>query len=201
MSVDRAAVERALLRVSQGLRQAAAELNALDAVVGDGDLGTTLGRCASALDGAPLADGTVADLLQEAGARCAAASGSSFATLLGAALRAAARACRQAAIPHTLGDGDIAQLLGHAAAAVARLGEAQEGDKTLLDALLAVQRSRPLDGTPWTVLYAEQALQAALQALHAQPGRIGRARLHAGRVAAYDDPGMVAVLRMVQSLL
>ena len=201
MSVDRAAVERALLRVSQGLRQAAAELNALDAVVGDGDLGTTLGRCASALDGAPLADGTVADLLQEAGARCAAASGSSFATLLGAALRAAARACRQAAMPHTLGDGDIAQLLGHAAAAVARLGEAQEGDKTLLDALLAVQRSRPLDGTPWTVLYAEQALQAALQALHPQPGRIGRARLHAGRVAAYDDPGMVAVLRMVQSLL
>ena len=201
MSVDRAAVERALLRVSQGLRQAAAELNALDAVVGDGDLGTTLGRCASALDGAPLADGTVADLLQEAGARCAAASGSSFATLLGAALRAAARACRQAAIPHTLGDGDIAQLLGHAAAAVARLGEAQEGDKTLLDALLAVQRSRPLDGTPWTVLHAEQALQAALQALYPQPGRIGRARLHAGRVAAYDDPGMVAVLRMVQSLL
>ena len=201
MSVDRAAVERALLRVSQGLRQAAAELTALDAVVGDGDLGTTLGRCASALDGAPLADGTVADLLQEAGARCAAASGSSFATLLGAALRAAARACRQAAIPHTLGDGDIAQLLGHAAAAVARLGEAQEGDKTLLDALLAVQRSRPLGGTPWTVLHAEQALQAALQALHPQPGRIGRARLHAGRVAAYDDPGMVAVLRMVQSLL
>jgi len=200
MSVDRAAVERALWRVSQGLRQAAAELNALDAVVGDGDLGTTLARCANALDGTPLADGTVADLLQEAGARCAAASGSSCATLLGAALRAAARACRQAAMPHALGDGDMAELLGHAAAAVARLGEAQEGDKTLLDALLAVQRSKPLDGTPWTVLHAEQALHAALQALHPQPGRIGRARLHAGRVAAYDDPGMVAVLRMVQAL-
>jgi dihydroxyacetone kinase-like protein len=200
MSVDRAAVERALWRVSQGLRQAAAELNALDAVVGDGDLGTTLARCANALDGTPLADGTVADLLQEAGARCAAASGSSFATLLGAALRAAARACWQAAMPHALGDGDMAELLGHAAAAVARLGEAQEGDKTLLDALLAVQRSKPLDGTPWTVLHAEQALHAALQALHPQPGRIGRARLHAGRVAAYDDPGMVAVLRMVQAL-
>ena len=148
----------------------------------------------------PLADGTVADLLQQAGARCAAASGSSFATLLGAALRAAARACRQAAMPHTLGDGDMAELLGHAAAAVARLGEAQEGDKTLLDALLAVQRSRPLDGTPWTVLHAEQALHAALQALHPQPGRIGRARLHAGRVVAYDDPGRVAVRRMLQSL-
>lgn len=200
MSVDRTAVERALWRVSQALRQAADELNALDAVVGDGDLGTTLARCASALDGTPFADGTVADLLQEAGARCAAASGSSFATLLGAALRAAARACRQAAMPHTLGDGDMAELLGHAAAAVARLGEAQEGDKTLLDALLAVQRSRPLDGTPWTVLHAEQALHAALQALHPQPGRIGRARLHAGRVATYDDPGMVAVLRMVQAL-
>jgi dihydroxyacetone kinase-like protein len=76
---------------------------------------------------------------------------------------------------------------------VARLGEAQEGDKTLLDALLAVQRSRPLDGTPWTVLHAEQAL-------HPQPGRIGRARLHAGRVATYDDPGMVAVLKMLQAL-
>jgi dihydroxyacetone kinase-like protein len=200
MSVDRAAVERALWRVSQGLRQAADELNALDAVVGDGDLGTTLVRCASALDGTPLADGTVADLLQEAGARCAAASGSSFATLLGAALRAAARACRQATMPHTLGDGDMAELLGHAAAAVARLGEAQEGDKTLLDALLALKRSRPLDGTPWTVLHAEQALHAALQALHPQPGRIGRARLHAGRVAAYNDPGMVAVLRMLQAL-
>ena len=92
MSVDRTAVERALSRVSQGLRQAADELNALDAVVGDGDLGTTLARCASALDGTPFADGTVADLLQDAGARCAAASGSSFATLLGAALRAAALA-------------------------------------------------------------------------------------------------------------
>lgn len=200
MSVDRAAVERALLRVSRGLRQAAAELNALDAVVGDGDLGTTLARCASALDGTPLTGVTVADLLQESGARCAAASGSSFATLLGAALRAAARACRQAAMPHALGDGEIVELLGYAAAAVARLGKAQEGDKTLLDALLAVQRSRPLDGTPWTVLHAEQALHAALQALHPQPGRIGRARLHAGRVVAYDDPGMVAVLRMLQSL-
>jgi dihydroxyacetone kinase-like protein len=199
MSVDRAAVERALLRVSQGLRQAADELNALDAAVGDGDLGTTLAHCASALDGAPLT-GAVADMLQEAGARCAAASGSSFATLLGAALRAAARACRQATMPQALGDGDIAELLGQAASGVARLGEVQEGDKTLLDALLAVQRSRPLDGTPWAVLHAEQALHAALQALHHQPGRIGRARLHAGRVAAYDDPGMVAVLRMVQSL-
>ena len=200
MSFDRAAVEAALLRVSQGLRQAADELNALDAVVGDGDLGTTLARCASALDGAPLAGGTVADLLQDAGARCAAASGSSFATLLGAALRAAARACRQTTMPQALGDGDIAELLGQAASGVARLGEVQEGDKTLLDALLAVQRSRPLDGTPWAVFHAEQALHAPLQALHHQPGRIGRARLHAGRVAAYDDPGMVAVLRMVQAL-
>jgi dihydroxyacetone kinase-like protein len=200
MRVDRAAVERALLRVSQGLRQAADELNALDAVVGDGDLGTTLARCADALDGVPFVGGTVADLLQEAGGRCAAASGSSFATLLGAALRAAARGCRQAGVSHTLGDVALGELLGCAAAGVAHLGEVQEGDKTLLDAMLAVQHSRPLDGTPWTVFHAEQALHAALKALHHQPGRIGRARLHAGRIAAYDDPGMVAVLRMVQSL-
>jgi dihydroxyacetone kinase-like protein len=47
---------------------------------------------------------------------------------------------------------------------------------------------------------ASDAARAALDAFRDKPNRIGRARMFADKTIGMDDPGMVALLRMVDAL-
>ena len=80
-------------------------------------------------------------------------------------------------------------------------GGASLGDKTVLDGLHAVATA--LAASPETEdarQVASAASHAALEAFRDKPNRIGRARMFADKTIGLDDPGMVALQRMIDSL-
>ena len=200
--VDGPRLREALMRWCDALQAAAPELNALDARLGDGDLGSTLAKCADnvrsscAGDAAPLGAA-----LKQCAMDCAKASGSSFGTLLSVGFLAAAKAV--AAHP-SLDRDALVDTLMQAHAALSSRGGAANGDKTMLDSLQAVAdavRAAPAPGDAAALKSAARTgAQQALDAFRDKPNRIGRARMFADRTIGMDDPGMVALLRMAQSL-
>ena len=197
--VSPADVKAALGRWCDGLEKAAPELNALDARLGDGDLGATLDKCArNVRDALPGVDARFDTLFKACAGACAKASGSSFGTLLAVAFLTAAKAVGDAA---TLDERAVSRLLDACVAALAARGGASLGDKTMLDAIDAIARA--LERTPGTADARRVAVDAANEALvhfRDKPNRVGRARMFADKSVGLDDPGMVAVLRMAESL-
>jgi phosphoenolpyruvate---glycerone phosphotransferase subunit DhaL len=186
-------------RIAGEMEAAAADLNDLDARIGDGDLGVTMVRCARAVRD------VLADLPDDVGMalmKCTQAitgtAGSSFATLLASAMMSAAKATRgKTEVPWS----DIGALLGDAAEAIRTRGKASPGDKTVLDAVLAAAEAARGKDTPALVLGATaDAVDAALDRLRDQPNKVGRARILAEKSIGIDDPGMVAFRRMVKAL-
>ncbi len=199
--LDAASLTRALARCCDALEAAAPELNALDARLGDGDLGTTLAKCAANLRellAAPPA--SLPALLKGCAQACARASGSSFGTLLAVAFLTAAKTVdgREA-----LDLEALVHLLDEVGAALSQRGGAAQGDKTMLDSLAAIASAlrHAKERSPEVLKVAAQtATGQALDAFRNRPNRIGRARMFAERSMGLDDPGMVAVQRMVQAL-
>lgn len=195
-------LQTVLERWCDALEAAAPELNALDGQLGDGDLGTTLDKCAAhvrVVFQAPPAQLGV--LLAACAQACARASGSSFGTLLAVGFLSAAKG---AAGRETLDAEALTQLLAGALQAISDRGGAALGDKTMLDSLHAIigalQKQGPGAEAPALKAAARAAAGEALEAFRGQSNRIGRARMFADRSIGLDDPGMVAVLRMAQAL-
>jgi dihydroxyacetone kinase-like protein len=200
MRMNTAQLHQAFLRWATAMEQAAPELNALDGELGDGDLGVTLSQCAHqvriALRQAPE---SVPGILRAASQACADASGSSFGTLLASGLLSAAKWLEGGQAAHR---ATLPQLLRHVIEKLSARGGASLGDKTLLDALHAIAQA--IQGAPPQAALAAVARDAAEQALkdfRGRPCRAGRARMFADKSAHLDDPGMVAVWRMTQSLV
>jgi dihydroxyacetone kinase-like protein len=200
--VDARCLEAALARWCDALEAAAPELNALDARLGDGDLGTTLEKCAGNVRELLQCAPTPLDALLKACAQaCARASGSSFGTLLAVGFLSAAKS---AAARDSLDRGVLVQLLSAALESLSQRGGAALGDKTMLDSLhaiiLSLAAQKPGAELPAMKAAAVIATGHALDAYRGLPNRIGRARMFAERSVGMDDPGMVAVQRMVQAL-
>jgi dihydroxyacetone kinase-like protein len=197
--LDVAGLRSALARCCDALESAAPELNALDARLGDGDLGTTVSKCAGNLRellAAPPA--TLEALLKGCAQACARASGSSFGTLLAVAFLTAAKTAGQR---EALDRDTLVALLDTVGQALSQRGGAVPGDKTMLDSLVAIVGA--LRNEPDAAALKDAARTGAQQALNAfrgQPNRVGRARMFAERSIGLDDPGMVAVQRMVQAI-
>jgi dihydroxyacetone kinase-like protein len=189
----------ALERWCAAMKQAAPELNELDARIGDGDLGATLEKCAIHVGQAlPAADDSLAGIFKACAAACAKASGSSFGTLLAVGCMSAARTTAGLAC---LDRAALVALLEQALAQLSARGGAALGDKTMLDSLDAVKRA--IAEAPEGASLAGAVTAAAGQALdefRARPNLIGRARMFAERTIGMDDPGMVAILRMAQAI-
>jgi len=100
-----------------------------------------------------------------------------------------------------LGRADLATLLGEVVATLSARGGANLGDKTVLDALQAVHLAMA-DASEEEDLrrIAIDAVGEALDAFRDKPNRIGRARMFADKTIGMDDPGMVALKRMVESI-
>jgi dihydroxyacetone kinase-like protein len=80
-------------------------------------------------------------------------------------------------------------------------GGASLGDKTMIDSLQAItqalSKAQPQDDL---AALARNAAANAIEEFRNKPNRIGRARMFAEKSVGMDDPGMVAVLRMTESL-
>ena len=179
----------AILALLDQIDLEAEELNRLDGVAGDGDLGVTMGIAGRAireeLESNKPADMPAAlTLLGKTTARKAPSTGG---TLLAGALMRAARTAKQPNVSYSL-------LLGSGIDAIKELGNAQVGEKTMLDALApALDAARKAEDTgagPAAVARAAgDAARAAAKATSTLPARHGRAGWLAERAQGSPDAG------------
>jgi dihydroxyacetone kinase len=195
-SVIRATLER--------LKQDAPLLNELDRAVGDGDLGTSLSRAADAvleaLPGLPLID--PAGTLRSLGLLFQKTIGGTSGPLYGVLFLRAAGFLKNAGEHGPIAWADS---FGEGTRAVAALGGAQAGDRTMLDALLpaaaalrsALDRGASVSGA---VDAAARAARAGAVATETMPPRRGRSSYLGERALGHPDPGAVAVTTWLEAL-
>lgn len=186
--------------VSEDVRAACDELNRLDAVAGDGDLGVTMTSAADAV--LALVDELEAMppelALRRLGMEIARRAPSTAGTLVATALLAASRVEVRTEQPL----GGAARRVAAAQEAIEARGHAKVGDKTMLDALNPVAIS--LEESARDGLSLEDALaRAATAAREGADGtrklraRVGRAGWLADRSEGSDDAGARLVAIMV----
>ena len=199
MSLDRDALVAGLERLGPAMERDAALLNAADGALGDGDLGVTMTR------GMGLVLEQTGEMPQDMGQAlltCAQAftksSGSSYGTLLATGLMAAAKAVRgETEVP----PARVSALLAAARDAMQARGKAELGGKTVLDSLDAMARATDGLSEPDAVAAAAaRAADAALEEFRDRPATVGRARIFGDKSVGMDDPGMLAMARIVHAL-
>ncbi len=193
-------LRRAAARLAEGMKQAAPGLNELDGALGDGDLGITMARGTERLaaEAASFPDDVGMALLQCAQVFTKSAA-STYGTLFATGLMAAARATRgRPEVPWS----ELPSILEAAIEAMSKRGKGSLGDKTVLDAVEAVRQGVAGLDDPAAALSkaAVRAVQDALGRLRDQPFKQGRARIFGAKGIGLDDPGMVAFLRVLESL-
>jgi dihydroxyacetone kinase-like protein len=189
-----------LTKITKKLEESADELNTLDAVLGDGDIGISLVRGGrSLLTELPnLPD----DNLGLAFAKCAQAitkiSGSTCGTLLATGLLSAAKATSgKQQVPWS----EVSALLASGVDAMARRGKCALGDKTVVDAVEAARSAAEgVDDPATLVLRTNEAVATAIETFRGQASRQGRARMFPDRSIGNPDPGMVAFKRILEAL-
>lgn len=196
MAIATPDLRAAIWRIHEGIAPVSAELNELDGRLGDGDLGVTLlngfTNLAEAADDLPDDFGMA---LFTCAKQMTKASGSSFGTLMATALMAAGKQTKGRT---DIGAEDIPALLETAQAAMIARGGASLGDKTLLDAMDAIISELSANPATGDMLgRAEAAAKRALADFIGKPNKIGRARIFGDKTIGMDDPGMVAVLRLI----
>lgn len=199
MALDTPTLRHGLALIAEKMEASADELNTVDGALGDGDLGVTMTRGMREI--MKVAD----DLPDDVGMAlfgCAQAftriSGSSFGTLLATGLMSAAKACRgRTEVPWS----EMSGLLEGAVQAMSARGKAELDQKTVLDPLDAAAKAAAdrSDGT--AVLAAiDRAIDETMDAFRDQQAQVGRARIFGEKSVGLDDPGMVALRRMVDGL-
>lgn len=188
------------------LKEQQEELGRLDAFAGDGDHGVGMVRgaengLAAARDLAEQGGGAQT-VLAGAGALWSERAGGTSGALWGSVLAAAGQA---------LGDSEPVDAQAHARAArqaldaLLRVGGAQPGDKTMLDAFVPAVETLEAEiqaGTPTQEAWrkAADAAEAAAQATTPMRPRIGRARPLADRSVGHPDAGAVSLAHIVRTI-
>ena len=204
-SVNAETVHRWLKQAAASLHEQRDYLTQLDAAIGDADHGTNMDRGFTAvveklntLDGS-LPPGKV---LTTAGATLVSTVGGASGPLWGTALRRAGRALgdREAF------DGpDLAAALGAALDGVVELGAAQEGDKTMVDALAPAVRmlnERLSGGAALSdaLAAAQTASEEGMRATVPLQAIKGRASYLGERSIGHQDPGATSTWIIVGAL-
>ncbi len=194
------ALRRAVLAVADALVAAEPRLTELDSRAGDGDLGVSMVRAAEALralpTGAfsdpPTALAAMADALRRA---IGGSSGPFYATAL-------MRAARE--LPLAPGVADWAVAFRAGVAAVAALGGAKPGDRTMLDALVPAADAFAAaagGGLQAAARAAAEAAERGAEATSTMVPRLGRASYLGARAVGAPDAGAAAVAVWWRSLV
>jgi len=186
-------VETVVVAVARELLDARDELNRLDGVAGDGDLGLTVTNASRALiELAPsLAELPEADAIRRCGTEIARKAPSTGGTLLAFALMAAAKAAVQ---PEAPASERAAAYLEAAAETIAQRGQVAAGDRTMLDALgpaaEAARRVADAGGDIARLTHeAASGADAGAAATATMAAKVGRAGWLADRAAGHEDAG------------
>ncbi len=194
----------ALRRIADDLAACADELRQLDAAIGDGDLGITMGLGFAAVKDtlAEVADADISTVLLKTGMAFNRKAASTFGALYASMMM---RAAKEAKGLTELGTSDVAKLAAAAAEGVQQRGKASRGDKTMLDALLpaaeALSKAASEGATlPDAMDRATIAAAEGMRATREMKSKIGRASWFADRTEGIQDPGATAIYFMVRSL-
>jgi dihydroxyacetone kinase len=194
----------AVARAHTRMEQLEDQLNAADALLGDGDTGSMLARVIEKMAATDLSAMSDIGAAFNALARATlSATGSSLGTLLATALLALAKATKgRSEIPWP----ELSSLIGQAIEAMRARGGASLGDKTILDALHGVAQSLAGITEASTAgaaacaaaCAAETGARAALEHFKPLPCKIGRARLFPEKSTGAHDPGMLALALLLE---
>lgn len=192
-----------VLTVAAALKAAEADLTRLDSAAGDGDLGISMARGAEAIQALPdNAFATPSLALARLGQALRQAIAGSSGPFYAVALLRAARRLEDRPNPDA---ADWAAAFRDAVEAVAELGGAKQGDRTMLDALMpaADALDHALRGGQDLAQAWRAAVQAAEQGLEAtatMKPRLGRAAYLGERAIGSPDAGAAAVLVWMRAL-
>jgi dihydroxyacetone kinase-like protein len=196
-SITPADLRLLLAFVAETIARKEAELNALDAAIGDGDHGITMRVGFTAVNarisGLPDVAGIDA-ILRESGMAFMGATGGAIGVLLGKMLMAAGAALKGRP---EFGPAEFRILLDAMESTLVSTGKARPGDKTMLDAVHAANdavKAGNLSGEE-LVPMMEQAARAALRAAQDTAQMLpqaGRASRLGERALGHPDPGAVS---------
>jgi dihydroxyacetone kinase-like protein len=190
---------RWLLRSAEAVTANAELLTELDSAIGDADHGVNLDRgftaVTEALNGADPAPATPKAVLVLASKTLISKVGGASGPLYGTALRAMARTFGE----RENADGPLlAEALSAAVAAIAALGEAQPGDKTMLDALIPAAEA--LTQNPGDLAGSAAAAERGAEATVPMRARRGRASYLGDRSIGHRDPGATSTALLLDVL-
>jgi dihydroxyacetone kinase-like protein len=193
------ALKAGLTRVAAGMERASAELCELDGRIGDGDLGITMQRgCREVMRDLPNLPDDVGMALMKCAQAFTRISGSTFGTLLATGLMSAAKATKGRT---EVSWSEMSALLAAALLAMMQRGKGALGDKTVLDALDSAAKATAGKSGPDEILdSAIAAVTDTLARFRGVQSKQGRARIFGEKTLELDDPGMVALLRVLESL-
>jgi phosphoenolpyruvate---glycerone phosphotransferase subunit DhaL len=200
--IDAQEVRQMLTFVADKIIKEEAHLNALDAALGDGDHGITMriGFEAIARKIAELDSGAGLDrLFTEAGMTFMGATGGAIGVVMGKMLMAAGRTLTS----HTrLGADELRDILNSMRTSVSNSGKVEEGDKTILDAILGACQS--LSGDEPDLLdalgKAAGGAEASAQKTASMVCRVGRASRLGTRTLGHPDPGAISFAIILRTM-
>jgi dihydroxyacetone kinase-like protein len=203
-TVNAGTVHRWFEAAAVSLREQRDYLTQLDAAIGDADHGTNMDRGFTAvvekLEG--LDDTPPGKLLTTVGSTLVSTVGGASGPLWGMALRRAGRALGSG---EEFDGGQLADALEAALEGVVELGAAQEGDKTMVDALApAVRTFREWIENGATVAAAMEAARVAaeegMKATVPLQAQKGRASYLGERSIGHQDPGATSTMLILAAL-
>jgi dihydroxyacetone kinase-like protein len=201
--VDAGTVKRWLEAAAASLREQRDYLTQLDAAIGDADHGTNMDRGFTAVvEKLPDLDGPPGKLLTAAGSTLVSTVGGASGPLWGTALRRAGRTLGEAT---EFGAAELAAALEAALAGVIELGAAQEGDKTMVDALAPAVRAfrAEVDGggdVAAALAAARTACEDGMRATTPLQALKGRASYLGERSIGHQDPGATSTALILAAL-
>jgi len=180
-------------------------LIALDATVGDSDLGITMSKSFAAAADAVTAQADVADiakLLRIAGATMARAAPSTMGTLMATGFLRASKALDGVS---EMGTQEVAAFWAAFRDGIAERGKARVGDKTILDVLdpiaLALESAASLgQPLPDALAAAVSAAEAALENTKSMVAQHGKAAVFREKTIGLQDAGATVGVLLVRTL-
>ena len=205
VSAARAALAlRLMVAVQETLHKSRDELGRIDAIAGDGDhgIGMVHGIDAAVRTARDAPDLGIRDLLARAGEAWSDDAGGTSGALWGAALRAMGDAAKG----HPDSDAEAAVDAARAACdSIQRLGKAQPGDKTMIDALvpyvetLSAELAAGAPLGPALRSAASAATRAAAETARLRPA-LGRARPLAEKSLGHPDAGATSLALIAERI-
>lgn len=171
----------------------------LDGVVGDGDFGTSLATGFRAIESKwdELDRTSIGHTLLAISQIITGTVGGCSGPIWGTAFMRAGAVARGKS---ELTDGDVAQMFERAIDGIKARGGAEEGDKTLLDALGPMARAFAANATAEPLAACADAAEGAMHMTRAWPARRGRQAFTGDRSIGTLDPGTVAVAMMTRNV-